>query len=59
MGNGYRGCGPHGAIGYRQYVVQGYGHMGQYGTGVLGYKTRAMGTGVWGILCRVYPLTPP
>ena len=42
MGNGYRGCGPHGAIGYRGYGVQGYrvqdiwamgtggvGHMGQ------------------------------
>ena len=42
MGNGYRGCGPHGVIGYRGYRVQGYrvqdiwamgtggvGHMGQ------------------------------
>ena len=42
MGNGYRECGPHGAIGYRGYGVKGYGHMGQWGTG-------HMGDGYWGM----------
>ena len=57
MGNGYRGCGPHGAIGYRGMGIWGnrvqgcgvqdiYGHMGN---GVQGM----------GILGHVYPLTPP
>ena len=53
MGNGYRGCGPHGAIRYRGMGiwgnrVQGYGvqDMGHMGNG---------GAGVWGILGHVYP----
>ena len=62
MGNGYRGCGPHGAIGYRGYPL-GYRGMGIWGNRVQGYgvqdiwATWAMGTGVWGILGHVYPLT--
>ena len=48
MGNGYRGCGPHEAIGYR-----GMGSYGQWGTGGMGYIGNGShgqwGTGVWGI----------
>ena len=52
MGNGYRRCGPHGAIGYKEYGVQGYRVQDIW-------ATWAMGTGVWGILSHMYPLTPP
>ena len=43
MGNEYRECGPHGAIGYKGYGVKGYGHMGQWGTGHMGDGYRGMG----------------
>ena len=57
MGNGYRGCGPHGAIGYRGYGAIGYRGMGYRTYGPHGQWVQEYGA-YW-VMCTPWPHLGP